>query len=82
MEYLAKGKGLIVMSMHTTSIDFKELEQQGKTVIYKESETVLTNTDWKLWGKKITDSEDVFVYRKIVTFEEAEEYELQNELLD
>lgn len=70
------------MQMHTTSIDFEELKQQGKTVIYKESEAELNNTAWKLWGKRTTEVEDVFVYRKIVTFEEAKQYELQNELLD
>lgn len=63
-------------------IDFKELEKQGKTVIYKESETELSDADWSFWGKRKTEDEDVFVYRKIVTFEEAEQYELENELLN
>lgn len=82
MEYLAKGKGLIVMSVHTTSIDFKELEQQGKTVIYKETEAEINESDWEFWGKRKTEDEEVFVYRKIVTFEEAEQYELESELLN
>ncbi len=62
-------------------INFKELKRQGKTVIYKESETelTLTDTDWNLWGKRKTEDEEVFVYRKIVTFEEAEQYELEND---
>jgi len=63
-------------------IDYSELESDGKTVIYKESETELTDTDWELWGKKKTEDEEVFVYRKIVTLEEAEQYELENELLN
>ncbi len=63
-------------------INFKELEKQGKTVVYKESEIKLNNTEWELWGEKTTPGEHVFVYRKIVTFEEAERYELEKELLD
>ena len=62
--------------------DFDALEKQGKTVIYMESEIELTDTDWNLWGKRKTEDEEVFVYRKIVTFEEAEQHELENELLD
>lgn len=54
-------------------MDFKELERQGKTVIYMESTDKLTNTDWELWGERKTPDEHVYVYRKIVTFEEAEE---------
>ena len=61
-------------------IDFLELKNQGKTVIYKESKKELTDTDWELWGKRITEDDEVFVYRKIVTIEEAEQYELENEL--
>jgi len=64
------------------NIDFKQLKNQGKTVIYKESETDIKDTDWKLWGKRKTADEEVYVYRKIVTFEEAEQYELENELLN
>lgn len=60
-------------------VNFGELKKQGKTLIYKESETELLNTDWELWGKRKTEVEDVFVYRKIVTFEEAEQYELNND---
>jgi len=60
-------------------IDFDKLKSQGKTVIYKESVTELTDTDWELWGKRITEDEEVFVYRKIVTFEEAEQYELESD---
>lgn len=66
----------------TSIIDFDELEKEGKTLIYKESEIELTNTDWHLWGKRKTEDEEVFVYRKIVTFEEAEQYELQNSILN
>lgn len=62
-------------------MDFKKLEEQDKTVIYKESETEVSNTDWELWGKRKTKDEEVFVYRKIVTFEEAEQYESEKELL-
>ena len=62
-------------------IDFKQLANEGKTVIYQESRTELNDTDWELWGKRITEDEEVFVYRKIVTLEEAEQYEMENELL-
>ena len=55
-------------------VNFSELKKQGKTLIYKESETELLNTDWELWGKRITKEEEVFVYRKIVTNEEAEQF--------
>ena len=63
-------------------MDFEILKKQGKTVIYKESETELNDTDWELWGKRITKEEEVFVYRKIVTFEEAKQYELENDILN
>ena len=62
-------------------MDFEALKNQGRTVIYKESKTELIDTEWELWGKRITEEEEVFVYRKIVTFEEAEQYEMENELL-
>jgi len=63
-------------------LDFENLKIQGKTVIYKESETVINKDGWELWGKRKTENEEVFVYRKIVTFEEAEQYELERELLN
>lgn len=62
-------------------MDFQELENQGKTVIYKESEVELTNTDWEFWSKRVTPDEEVFVYRKIVTIEEAQSY-YEQELLN
>jgi len=62
-------------------MNFESLEKQGKTVIYKESETELSNIDWELWGKRVTNDVEVFVYRKIVTFEEAEQYELEQGIL-
>lgn len=63
-------------------INFSTLKSQGKTVIYKESETKLNDTDWELWGKRKTEDEEVYVYRKIVTLKEAEQYELENEVLN
>ena len=60
-------------------LDFGQLRKQGKTVIYKESETELNKSNWELWGKRKTQNEEVFVYRKIVAFEEAERYELEND---
>lgn len=63
-------------------IDFQQLKKQGKTVIYKESETELTDTDWEFWGERKTPDEHVYVYRKIVTIEEAEQYELENDVLN
>lgn len=62
-------------------MDFQELNKQGKTVIYKESETELNDGNWEFWGKCITPNKEVFVYRKIVTFEEAEQY-YEQELLN
>lgn len=62
-------------------IDFDDLRKQGKTVIYKETESVEEDKEWELWGERETPEEKVFVYRKIVTFEEAERYELESELL-
>lgn len=59
-------------------IDFQTLKKEGKTVIYKESRTEVSDVGWELWGKRKTKDEEVFVYRKIVTFEEAEQYELLN----
>jgi len=61
---------------------FEELENQGKTVIYKDSKKELNETNWELWGKRKSPNEEVYVYRKIVTFEEAEQCELENELLN
>ena len=55
-------------------LDLLELKNRGKTVIYKESEKELNNTDWEFWGKRTTGGDDVFVYRKVVTFEEAEQF--------
>ncbi|MEC5422407.1 hypothetical protein QGM71_02740 [Virgibacillus sp. C22-A2] len=63
-------------------MNFEKLKEEGKTVIYKESESEITESGWDSWGKRITENEEVFVYRKIVTFEEAEQYELENDLLN
>lgn len=66
-------------------INFKNLKKQGKTLIYKELKSGVEEageSGWEFWGKRITENEEVFVYRKIVTFEEAEQYELENELLN
>lgn len=60
-------------------VDFGYLKKIGKTVIYKESQNKLRKGEWTLWGERITGDEHVFVYRKIVTFEEAEQYELEND---
>ena len=54
-------------------MDFEALKNQGRTVIYKESKTELIDTEWELWGTYSTSNNKVFVYRKIVTFEEAEQ---------
>lgn len=62
-------------------IDFDELKKRGKTIIYIESETELKETGWELWGKRITEDEEVFVHRKIVSLEEAAQYELENDIL-
>lgn len=70
----------IFIGLRGDYMDFEILKKQGKTVIYKESETELNDTDWELWGKRKTIDVEVFVYRKIVTFDEAEQYELENEL--
>lgn len=36
---------------------------------------------WDFWGKRIANDEEVFVYRKVVSFEEAERY-YEQELLN
>ena len=63
-------------------MNFENLKQQGKTVIYKESKTELSDNGWEFWGERKTEDEHVFVYRKIVTFEEAEQYHSENEILN
>ena len=60
-------------------INFQQLANEGKTVIYQESKTELNDADWELWGKRITEDDEVYVYRKIVSFDEAEQYELEND---
>lgn len=60
-------------------MDLAELLKQGKTYIYKESETEINIAGWELWSKRITENENVFVYRKVVTKEEAEEYNFGKE---
>lgn len=55
-------------------LSLNELVKHGKTYIYRESEIEINPAGWELWGKRITPTEDVFVYRKIVSKEEAEEY--------
>ena len=55
-------------------MNFKELFEQGKTVIYKETETDTQPTGWQFWGEKNTQDATVYVWRKIVTFQEAEQH--------
>ena len=59
-------------------MDFSELKREGKTVIYKETATNDQPNGWEFWGERITSNEHVYVWRKIVTFEEPEQYELEN----
>ncbi len=47
------------------------------TFIYRESGKELKEEGWFFWGKRITDTENVNVYRKEVTLEEAEKYEME-----
>ena len=63
-------------------MNFKELLKENKSVIYKESNIELLESDWELWGKRKTEDKEVFVYRKIVTLKEAEQYELENNILN
>jgi len=63
-------------------LDIEGLLKVGKTVIYKESSETIEKGNWDLWGKKVTEETEVFVYRKIVTFEEAEQYYLEHEILN
>lgn len=60
-------------------VDFKQLGKEGKTVIYKESESEISENEWNFWGKRTTGTEEIYVYRKVVTFEEANQYELEND---
>lgn len=57
------------------NLSLEDLLKQGKTYIYKESEIESNITGWEFWGKRVTENENVFVYRKIVTKEEAKQYE-------
>ncbi|MBU9711054.1 hypothetical protein [Evansella tamaricis] len=58
--------------------DFENLRDQGKTVIYKESTEFVDHMEgWTFWSNRKTEDEEIFIYRKIVTFEEAELYELE-----
>lgn len=59
-------------------MDFEQLKKEGKTIIYKETETNEQPQGWEYWGKRQTPDETVYVWRKIVTIEEAEQYELEN----
>lgn len=61
-----------------TTHDFKMLEEEGKTVIYRETNDDLSADGWDFWSHK----NDTKVWRKIVTFEEAEQYQLENDLLN
>lgn len=63
-------------------INFNNLKKEGKSIIYKETESEINEVGWVFCGEKKTENEHVYVYRKIVTIEEAEQYELENELLD
>lgn len=64
------------------SIDFEHLKKLGKTVIYKELKSETNEGDWDFWGERKTQDEHVYVYRKIVTFEEAKQYVLENDILN
>lgn len=57
----------------TTASEFASLERQGKTVIYAEGER--PGESWALWGTR----DGVDVWRKIVSFEEAEAYWLSQQ---
>ena len=53
------------------------------TYIYQETkDNEELENGWELWGKRITAEEEVFVYRKLVALEEAEQYYLEQELLN
>ena len=60
-------------------MDFKQLENEGKTVIYKETESNEHIDGWELWGVAKTPEKELFVWRKIVTFEEAEQFYSEQE---
>ncbi|WP_054634805.1 hypothetical protein [Thalassobacillus sp. C254] len=62
-------------------LNFGRLAAEGKTVIYKETKTNEQPEGWEYWGKRTTTDEVLFVWRKIVPFEEAEQYDLNNERL-
>lgn len=63
-------------------IDFEKLHREGKTIIYKETESNEQPEGWDFWGEFQTPKEHKYVWRKIVTFEEAEQYELEQELFN
>lgn len=59
--------------------EFDKLAKEGKTVVYKESKEEINEDGWEFWSIRDSESEEVFVYRKIVTFEEAEQFYLEQE---
>ena len=59
-------------------IDFQKLKEENKTVIYKELDKKQALEGWEFWGTRESEKEKFFVYRKIVSFEEAEKYEMTN----
>lgn len=63
------------------NMDFEQLKKEGKTIIYKETETNEQPDGWEFWGERKTETEHVYVWRKIVTLEEAEQYYAEQELL-
>ena len=64
------------------NMDFEQLKKEGKTIIYKETETNEQPDGWEFWGERKTEDEHVYVWWKIVTIEEAEQYELEKRLLN
>lgn len=58
-------------------MDFEALKLEGKTVVIKETKTKETPLDYVFWGEKKVGNETIYVWRKIVTFDEAKRIELE-----
>lgn len=62
-------------------MDFEQLKKDGKTVIYKETKENEQPSGWEFWSEANLPDKHLYVWRKIVTFEEAKQYEFERGLI-
>ena len=70
------------MKKPVTADDFKSLESEGKTVVYRHTKKDEQPNGWEFSGKKETGEKTTYSWFKVATFEEAEQYELENDSLN